>query len=35
MVRAVLNSVLEVIRQLLNGVGFTPDPEGLSSLINK
>ena len=35
MVRAVFNSVLEVIRQLLNGVGFTPVPNGLSSLINK
>ena len=35
MVRAVFNSVLEVIRQLLNGVGFTPVPNGLSSPINK
>ena len=35
MVRAVLNSVLDVIRQLLNGVGFTTVSDCLSSLINK
>ena len=35
MVRAVFNSVLEVIRQLLTGVGFTTVSGCLSSLINK
>ena len=35
MVRAVLNSVLDVIRQLINGVGFTTVSDCLSSLINR